>query len=264
MKKKINIGILIFRIISLIIILICLYLLFNWSKENNKNKNLSENLASEIITENYVVTPTLPENTETTDNTTNNTEIQIAKTDFSKLLSQNQDTVGWIMINNTNINFPIVKSTDNKYYLKHNFNKEYNSAGWIYADYRNNFENLDKHTIVYGHNRRNGTMFSNLQNYLDKNWNSDSSHKYFSFNTINQNYIAEIFSAYKISSNVLTVSNTFTDEDEHISFLENCKKLSVSDFGTEVTTSDNILTLCTCDNNTAYRIVIHAKLTPVN
>lgn len=197
-------------------------------------------------------------------NNESNNQIKTLQTDFDKLLNSNSDTVAWIRIENANIDYPIVQAQDNNYYLNQNFYKKHNSAGWIFADYRNKFDTLDKNTIIYGHNRRNGTMFSNLKKYLDSNYSSKEENKFFNFNTVNKNYIAEIFSVYKSNSNVLSFSNTFESHDAFDSYLNSYKEKSLYDFKTEVSASNKILTLCTCDNNNLYRIVIHAKLIPIN
>ncbi len=89
--------------------------------------------------------------------------------DFSKLKEKNSDTIAWIKVNGTNINYPIVKTTDNDYYLNHSFDKTYNDAGWIFMDYRNTLNN-DKNTIIYGHGRLDKTMFGTLRNILKSSW----------------------------------------------------------------------------------------------
>ena len=66
---------------------------------------------------------------------------------FNELKNINNDVKGWIKVNGTNINYPFVQSKNNKYYLTHSFDKSYNSAGWLFLDYRNN----NKNTIIYAH-----------------------------------------------------------------------------------------------------------------
>lgn len=272
-EKKINIYILIFRIVSLLIIAFCLYLLYNWNIENNANSDIASNLSLSsksdgTISLNDLRDAELKSSDENqsliSKNNESNNQIKTLQTDFDKLLNSNSDTVAWIRIENANIDYPIVQAQDNNYYLNQNFYKKHNSAGWIFADYRNKFDTLDKNTIIYGHNRRNGTMFSNLKKYLDSNYSSKEENKFFNFNTVNKNYIAEIFSVYKSNSNVLSFSNTFESHDAFDSYLNSYKDKSLYDFKTEVSASNKILTLCTCDNNNLYRIVIHAKLIPIN
>ena len=94
--------------------------------------------------------------------------------DFSSLLKENKEVKGWVQIPNTNINYPFVQHSDNSYYLTHSFDNSYNNAGWIFLDYRNNIEQLDTNTIIYGHGRVDGTMFGSLKNVLTEEWLNDS------------------------------------------------------------------------------------------
>lgn len=269
-NNKKNIGIILFRILSIIIILICIFALFQWQKENSLNSNLQDDLSNLIFEKNLETSdvplnsePESSENIVSEEDTSSNNIIPL-EVDFNALTKKNSEAVAWIKINNTNINYPIVKTSDNFYYLTRNFNKEKNSAGWIFADFRNNFETLDKNTIIYGHNRRNGTMFSNLNYYLDSKWYTDKNNKYFNFITKNQSFIAEIFSVYKVSSNNISLTNNFTSTEELLENIEAWKNASIYDFETDVTVEDNLLTLYTCDNNNAYRIIIVSKLIPIN
>lgn len=269
-NNKKNIGIILFRIISITIILICVFALFQWQKENSLNSNLQDDLSNLIFEKNLEISdvplnsePESSENIVSEEDTSSNNIIPL-EVDFNALTKKNSEAVAWIKINNTNINYPIVKTSDNFYYLTRNFNKEKNSAGWIFADFRNNFETLDKNTIIYGHNRRNGTMFSNLNYYLDSKWYTDKNNKYFNFIAKNQSFIAEIFSVYKVSSNNISLTNNFTSTEELLENIEAWKNASIYDFETDVTVEDNLLTLYTCDNNNAYRIIIVSKLIPIN
>ena len=90
--------------------------------------------------------------------------------DFTELKKQNPDTVAHIKVNNTRISYVVVQGNDNEYYLNHNFNKEKNRAGWIFADYRNSFDESDKNLIIYGHNMKDGSMFDTLIKTIDKEW----------------------------------------------------------------------------------------------
>ena len=106
-------------------------------------------------------------------------------------------------------------------------------------------------------------MFSNLKFYLDEEYCSDPTHRYINFNTKNQKYLAEIFSVYKTTPNQVNLPYQFTDIIELQNTINSWKEISVYNFNTEVTASDKLLTLYTCDNNTTYRILVHAKLIPI-
>ena len=102
-------------------------------------------------------------------------KMNLINVNFKDLKKINNDTVGWIQVNGTNINYPFVQTNDNTYYLKKDFNKKYNSAGWVFMDYRNNISNFDKNTILYAHGRVDGTMFGSLKNITKSNWYNDKS-----------------------------------------------------------------------------------------
>ena len=82
----------------------------------------------------------------------------------------NSDVVGWIQVAGTNINYPIVQSNDNDFYLNHSFDKSINGAGWVFMDYRNNPSSFDKNTIIYAHSRVDGSMFHTLRNVVKESW----------------------------------------------------------------------------------------------
>ena len=107
--------------------------------------------------------------------------------DFTELEKINKDVKGWIQVNGTNINYPFVQTSNNDYYLTHSFNRDYNSAGWIFMDYRNNINNLDKNTILYGHSRLDKTMFGSQKNLLKSDWYKDKNNHIIKLSTNNTN-----------------------------------------------------------------------------
>lgn len=256
-NKKISKAVIIFRVISLIIIIYCLIVLYRWNENNKQNLNIMNELKD------YAQITDVSEDSQESGSETEANSVSKLEVDFSELKAKNSDTVAWVKVNNTNINFPIVKSSDNKYYLKHNFNKESNGAGWIFADYRCSFDELSKNTIVYGHNRRNGTMFSNLSYFMNDDWNFENENSYFSFATETKSYKAEIFSVYMISASKLTLKNEFQDNSEFQNYITSVKNLSIHDFNVEINENDQIITLCTCDNTSQNRIVVSAKLSEI-
>ena len=97
-------------------------------------------------------------------------KLPLISVNFEDLKAQNKDTVAFIKVNGTNINYPVVQTTDNSFYLNHSFDKNYNSAGWVFLDYRNDINNLNDNTIIYAHSMLNNTMFGSLKNILNNNW----------------------------------------------------------------------------------------------
>ena len=160
----------------------------------------------------------------------------------------------------TNVNYPVVQTTDNDYYLTHAFDKSKNSAGWIFADYRCNLQNFGRNTIIYGHNRRNTTMFGSLLNTLNSNWYENRDNTIIYLSTPKYNTMWQVFSIYTIDKEAKYLTTYFETDDDYISFLDTMKSRSIHEFNCEVDSKDSILTLSTCANNDDYRVVVQAKL----
>ncbi len=179
---------------------------------------------------------------------------------FDELLKINNETIGWLTVNNTKVNYPVVQHTDNDYYLKRDFNKNKNSYGWIYMDYRNNIYNLSNNTIILGHNLKNGMMFGTLRYVTNESWYKNPDNQIITFNTKVKNMKWKIFSIYKIPVTNDYLYANFGDLNEFKIFLDTIKSRSIYDFGVELKKEDHILTLTTCGTTSATRLVIHAVL----
>ena len=185
---------------------------------------------------------------------------KIAEYDFDKLKEINTDIVGFIEVDNTNISYPVVKSSDNSYYLNHSYKKEKNNIGSIFLDYRNDLDNLSKNNIIYGHGRLDNTMFGSLNNLLDSN-NLDSKESYYiTLSTPKSIMTFKIFSVYTIPKEGYYIKTYFSSNKYFKEFLETIMKRSIYNFNTDVSTNDKILTLSTCKDNFGKRVVVHAKL----
>ena len=185
---------------------------------------------------------------------------KIAEYDFDKLKEINTDIVGFIEVDNTNISYPVVKSSDNSYYLNHSYKKEKNNIGSIFLDYRNDLDNLSKNNIIYGHGRLDNTMFGSLNNLLDSN-NLDSKESYYiTLSTPKSIMTFKIFSVYTIPKEGYYIKTYFSNNKYFKEFLETIVKRSIHKFNINVSPSDRILTLSTCKNDFGKRIVVHAKL----
>lgn len=178
---------------------------------------------------------------------------------FEELKSQNSDTVFYLKVNNTNISYPVVKYSDNNYYLNHSFDKSKNSAGWLFADYKNKLDGTDKNIVVYGYNRRDGSMFGTLKNILNKEWYDNTDNMDIVYMDIRGKHIYKVFSIYKIENEDYYITTQFNNDSEYKKFLTTIKSRSIKDFNVEISETDSILTLSTCANNNKYRVVLHAK-----
>ena len=234
-----------------LIIIISLYYIYLWYIDNKK----TENILNEIY-ENANVS---------SDNISidNDLKIEVENIDFNKLINKNPDTIGWIKVLGTDINYPVVQTNNNDFYLTHSFDKSYNKAGWIFADYINkNLKNneLDKNTIIYGHNRQNNSMFGTLSNVFKEEWLSNKENHYINFSTLNNNMVWEVFSTYIIEKEEYYIQSNFSSNEEYISFLNTIKNRSTYKYDVNISKEDKILTLSTCTNVGEGRTVLHAKL----
>ena len=189
--------------------------------------------------------------------------VTMLNVDFSDLLKQNPDTVGWLNVNNTTINYPIVQSGDNSYYLNHSFEKAESAVGWIFADYRSNLKDLEKNTVIYGHGRLDNVMFGSLDDTLDSNWYTQPENQIIKISTPYQNMLWRIFSIYTIPAESYYLTHTFENDESYMKFLNTLTERSMNDFNVKLDTNDKILTLSTCLDNNGNRIVVHAKLIKV-
>ena len=179
---------------------------------------------------------------------------------IAALIQENPDTVAWLKVNNTNIDYPVVKSNNNEYYLNHNFYMEDDYNGWVFMDYRNNTELISDNLIIYAHNRySSGVMFGTLQNALRYSWYTDPSNQIISLETLYDSLDYQIFSIYKISVTTDYMQTIFADDTSRLEFYNMLKDRSIYNFDVTLNGDDKILTLSTCaDEDNRY--VIHAVL----
>ena len=186
-------------------------------------------------------------------------KMNLINVDFQELKSTNNQIVGWIQVNGTNINYPFVQANDNKYYLTHSFDKSHNTSGWVFLDYRNNIQTLDKNTILYAHGRIDKTMFGTLKNILNNDWLTNTDNYIIKLSTEYENSLWQIFSAYHIPTTSDYLQINFENNEDFKNFANMLTERSQYNFNTTVNENDYILTLSTCYNS-SEKMVIHAKL----
>lgn len=235
------------KIIFKIIFLLCVITMiisgikiFEWFKENKENSDIFAEIKNTIFIDK------------------NSDNIEKNNIDFKSLKQINSDTVAFIKVNGTNIEYPIVKTNNNDYYLTHSFNKNYNSAGWVFMDYRNKVDGTDKNMVIYAHNRRDDSLFGTLKNILTEEWQKNKENFIIPFITETEKAEFQVFSVYKTESEEYYITTSFGTNQEFQTFIDTIKARSEKDFGINVTEKDNILTLSTCADNNKERVVLHA------
>lgn len=231
------------------------YVLFDNYESMQNDRNIKENITKVIeINNSEEIINELNKDKE-------DGELLVVNEDIASLINVNPEVVGWVKLNNTNIDYPIVQAKNNEYYLKHNFYLEKDNNGWVFMDYRNNTENLSDNIILYAHNRyQSGVMFGTLQNTLRYSWYSNPENQILSFRTLYENLEYQVFSVYKISVTTDYMKTIFADDTDRLEFFNMLKDRSIYDFGVELSGDDKIITLSTCADE-YNRYVLHAVLT---
>ena len=265
-KKKLRFRkwvIVVFLLFFLSIFIFSAYKLYSW---HNDNKEI-ETIANDVVKKTKVKEKEDTENTENVnppDNRDNDywnyIKMNLLEVDFNELLVKNPDTVGWIQVKGTNINYPIVQTTDNSYYLTHAFDRTKNEAGWVFMDYRNDAVNFNQNTILYAHSRLTGSMFGSLKNILESSWYTNKNNHIIRLSTPTENTMWQVFSVYTIPKESYYITPNFNSNEAYQEFINTMKSRSEVEFSAEVNTNDKILTLSTCKDNFGNRVVMHAKL----
>ena len=256
MKKNIYVSIIGIFLLTIIVsgIMIC-----HHYKEAAEQNDLYDNLV-EIVEDSEETLESESEESEATDDTTPFSE-------YEELYRQNPDMVGWIKIEDTKINYPVMQSVDEpNFYLKHGFDRSYTDYGCPYVQ-----ENCDvlvpsDNVVIYAHHMNDGSMFAALDDYKSKSFWEE--HKTITFDTLTQHNEYEIVAVFKTvvytSSPESFKYYHFTDAETEADFndyIAKCKELSLYDTGVSAEYGDKLITLSTCEySQTNGRIVVVAKL----
>lgn len=187
-------------------------------------------------------------------------EFTITTNADAKFLDLNSDYVGWLTINNTKVDYPVVSGPDNEYYLDKNFYKENDILGSIFMDHRNLGNNLDRHTIIYGHYTERGLMFGDLDKYLDEDYLNQN--KTFTFRSLQGEKTYEIFSVHISPSEGPFLDTTFLSSP-YRDFQMLLKETSQVNTNVMPTENQNIISLITCNYAVKDgRLFVHALEIP--
>lgn len=174
----------------------------------------------------------------------------------SEYLAMNSEFTGWITIAETVIDYPIVRGSDNKFYLNRDIYKNSSDAGAIFMDYRNIGQFNDQHTIIYGHYMKNGTMFGGLHEYKEETY--FNTHDKIKVSGLYGEKTYTIFSAYLVSADEYKLELHFKGGD-YKNYLETLQSYSMHKKNLILSEDKALLTLATCSYETENgRIIIHA------
>ena len=195
----------------------------------------------------------------------NNTNEENVTNIVKELKNMNKDFVGVLSIPDTIINYPVMYTKGEDYYLRRSFDKKQSDAGTLFIDKHNNIDPIDDNIIIYGHNMKNGTMFHELLNYKKENYYKE--HKYIYFNKVDNSEKYEIISVfyskvYYETDNVFKYYKFYnaSNEEELNDYVKNIKKLSLYNTNVDAKLGDKFITLSTCEYSQENgRFVVVAK-----
>lgn len=180
--------------------------------------------------------------------------------DFEALMRENADIIGWLYCENTPINYPVVQTKDNDYYLRRDLHGYYLKTGTLFADYRCPAVGIGQNHIIYGHNMKNASMFGTLINYKDQEYYG--AHPVLYYLTPDNDYKIELFSGFTANADSDIYRTAFGGTEEFEAFLRELIAKSTFTSDIAVTGEDHIVMLSTCSyefNNARY--VVFGKLT---
>ncbi len=185
--------------------------------------------------------------------------------EYKNLLNKNKRLIGWVKIDDTNIDYPVMQTTDNEYYLDHNLNQEYDKNGSIFMDKDCDVLKPSTNLILYGHHMKSGQMFGGLSLYSDQSYYEK--HPCIQFDTIYEKGLYEIMYVFRSrvysEDEIVFKYYQFIDaqsEQEFDSYMNDMEGMSLYDTGVTAQYGDRLLTLSTCDYQEKNgRFVVVAK-----
>ena len=258
MHKNIYVSIISFFLLIAIFSGVMIYSHF---KEANEQEELYNNLAqmveqSETSESSQETEPTAPPESG---------EL-VMLPEYAELYEQNNDMVGWICIEDTKINYPVMQSVNEpNFYLKHGFDKGYTDYGCPYVGESCDVSKPSDNLIIYGHHMKNGSMFSDLEKFKKKDFWEE--HKTFSFSTLYEKQTYEVVAVFKTVVYTDSASEfryyQFSDAEtpeQFDEYIAKCKEKALYDTGVSAEYGDKLITLSTCEySNTNGRLVLVAK-----
>ena len=172
---------------------------------------------------------------------------------------ENDEIVGYIYIEGTDIRYVVTQHTDNVFYLYHDIHRRPDRAGWVFLDYENDLTREDPNTIIYGHNMRQNIRFHGIRHFQNRDF--FDTHRYITFNTAYGEYRWEIFSFYRTHIDFFYIQVHFNSDEEFYELLAEMAARSMHPSDVIVGPGDRVLTLSTCTNNDRdERFVVNARL----
>lgn len=269
-KKQIILVITVADIILFILFIVGITYIVQYFKDSQNNKQIYDEIIIDAtnIENNETDQQVLNEHIEDNVESVQTVEISENMQKVITLKQENQDVIGWIQIDNTIINYPLLQSTnkDKDYYLTHNYKNEKTKYGSIYLNKLSDISNVNSNSIIYGHNMKDEQMFNTLLKYENQDFYNE--HKTIKIATEKEESEYLIVCAFKSrifyqnEQDVFRYYNytNFEDEKTYNEYIKNCKQIQLYDTGVTATYGEQLITLITCEYSQENgRMVVVAK-----
>ncbi|MBP5330633.1 MAG: class B sortase [Lachnospiraceae bacterium] len=250
-KSNRNMVLLLIAVLSILVLLVCVFFLISYSVSSYKESLLHSSLKEMVGESELELTTDLESGKAVTSSQAENTGRVLKK--YKTLYELNNDVVGWLTIDGTKVDYPVMQTIyDEEYYLHRNYYREEAKEGLPFMDSRCIISKPSTNLIIFGHNMKNGSMFADLLKYESKDYYKN--HKYIRFDTIYEEGIYEIIAVFR-SRVMFQDEKTFrfynfieADYDgEFYDYYDTIRKMSLYEIDAEAIASDYLLTLCTCE-----------------
>lgn len=265
MQRKVSVKTIILLIAIVMVLVFCISYIVVHIQSDKKTEALMESIGS---TSSKVQETLAYENNTKVTVRTNTVQDQWNDKEFNSVdfstVSEYENVVGWIKYAAGGIDYPVVQCEDNSKYLTTSIDGSYNINGWIYADYRADMENMtSQNTVIYGHDMLSGSMFGQLKNVQAEGFYDTEENNYIYYNTPKGRYIYKVIATYVTDTNFNFIQTVFTNE-EFSQYVQTIREKTISQGvvieDRVIYPTDKILTLCTCAEGGAKRLVVSAVL----
>ena len=239
-------------------------IMLNYRRDRSAYNDLANAAISSLAEGDVKTTPAPGELSDAYDQQSQNgSEVPIS-VDWDYLKSLNSDVIGWLYCPGTAINYPVMQTSDNAYYLRRGFDKQSNTTGSLFADTTAVVGITHSNLIIYGHNMKDGSMLAAIEDYVDTSFYRE--HPVMYFLTPTANYRVDLFAAHIVESTMNNFPGYFASNSAYQSYLNEVSSRSF--FASSVTPSTDyqLITLSTCDYSNSYedpRFLLHGMLIPV-
>lgn len=220
-------------------------------KDYSDSKKLYDQLKNDFVTEN---TQSTQENTQDVESTEEIPWYERFTVDLEGVEAMNADTIGWFVHETEEISYPIMYSGDNSKYLRTGIDMQYATAGCLFVEGANNPDFQDSHTIIYGHNMRDLSMFGKLKYYHEEGYYENN--QYFQIHTMNNIYRYQVFAYEVVEADSFVYSVPFAPGEEFANFLDKIYRKSEINSGVVATDTDKVIMLGTCTDDGNKRFVV--------